>query len=75
MWQFTSDYDSDHHSTLNLEKEEVVARVLAITMGVMSDFMGEGGPLPFNQARLSDLVSLPFPSRLFEAFSLLETHR
>jgi hypothetical protein len=75
MWQFTSDYESDHHSTLNLEKEEVIAGILATTIGVTLDFMGEGGPLPFNQARLSDLVSLPFPSPFFEAFSLLETDR
>lgn len=41
-----------------LAKEEVVARVLAVTVNIMSDFMGESGPLPFNQVRLSDLVSL-----------------
>jgi hypothetical protein len=42
-----------------------VARVLAVTVNIMSDFMGESGPLPFNQVRLSDLVSLTFPLPLF----------
>jgi hypothetical protein len=46
---------------MNLEKEEVVACVLAIMSGVTLDFKGEGGPLLFNQARLSDLVSNLLP--------------
>lgn len=47
---------------MNLKKEEVVACVLAIMSIVTFDFMGEGGPLPFNQDRLIDLVNncLPF---------------
>jgi hypothetical protein len=41
MWQFTGEGDSDRHSTVNLEKEKVVARVLAIMVRVTSDFMDD----------------------------------
>lgn len=34
MWQFTDDDDFDRQSTVNLGKEELVARVLAITPGL-----------------------------------------
>jgi hypothetical protein len=33
MWQFMGDNDSDRHSIVNLVKEELVARVPAITVG------------------------------------------
>jgi hypothetical protein len=62
MWQYTGDGDSDRHSAENLTKEELRARILAITAGVTSDFLDESGPLPFNQSRLSDLVSPLLPS-------------
>jgi hypothetical protein len=65
MWQVTDMGDSDCHSAVNLTKEEVVACVLAITANVTSDFMDKSGPLPFNQARLSDQVSLRFSSPSF----------
>lgn len=50
---------------MNLMKEEVVARVLAIIANVTLDFMNDSGPLSFNQARLSNLVSLRFSSSSF----------
>jgi hypothetical protein len=40
--------DSNRHSTVNQEREELVARVLTIPAGVTSDFMDEGSPLPYN---------------------------
>jgi hypothetical protein len=57
MWEYTGDNDSNRHSAKNLMREELTSHVLAITVGVRSDFLDESGPLPFNQARLKDLVS------------------
>jgi hypothetical protein len=74
MWKFTGNNDSNHHSTVNLE-EELVDRVLDLRAGVTLDFMDEGGPLPFNHARLSDLESLPFLSSFFEVFASLEFYQ
>jgi hypothetical protein len=41
MWKFTDTSDSDRHSAVNLTKEEVVVRVLAIIANKTSDFMDE----------------------------------
>ena len=54
MWRFYGDIDPNHHSTDNLMKEEVMALVLPVALGVTLDFMGEGCPLTFNKARLSN---------------------
>lgn len=63
MWWFSSVDNPDLYSTENLTKEEVEAHILGVMTRVTSDFMGDGGPLPLNKARSSDLVSpfLAFP--------------
>lgn len=62
MWQYIGGDDFNHHSIVNLMKEELKAHVLAIVAGITSDFLDESGSLPFNQSRLSDLVSPLLPS-------------
>lgn len=69
MWRFTDDNDFDLHSNVNLEKVEVVAHILAIMGWSDVEVHGRGGPLPFNHARLSDLVRFSFLSIVIKGFT------
>lgn len=69
MWEYTGESDPDR-SAEALSKGELKARVNDGIVGVTSYFMNESGPLPLNQERLSDLVSLFVLSCLWMVSSL-----
>jgi hypothetical protein len=49
MWKYADNDDPDRHSAEVLENSKVKARVLDDTVGLTSNFMGEGGPFPLTR--------------------------
>jgi hypothetical protein len=58
MWKYADNDDLDRHSAEVLENSKVKARVLDDTVGLTSNFMGEGGPFPLTRREERDLVSV-----------------